>query len=265
MSLLERGHDVCINVANWQEPAPQIRQLIDAGAQPYWRRRPMIGRSLRRLMHKMHVGRHRYAAWLRQSKPDFVLISVGYHTDDLLLADTCRALNIPYGVLVQAASPYQWIEPHRFKQLQADYRQANRLFFVSEQNREILEANLVLDLSHAEIVENPFKVRVAEPPPWPNSEQPWKLACVARLHFQSKGQDLLLRLMCLPKLASPHPCKLTCGARTTATCGKSKSGSISTGSIDKSAGVALPIASNNCGLNTTACCFHRGSRAMPWP
>jgi glycosyltransferase involved in cell wall biosynthesis len=199
MSLLARGHQVSFNVANWRDPAPQLLRLIDAGAQPHWRKRPLMGRTLRRVMHKLKVGRYRYTDWLRHQKPDFVLISVGYHTDDLLVADTCRVLNIPYGILVQAASLYQWIEPHRFAQLQADYRLADRLCFVSSQNREVLEANLALDLSHAEIVDNPFNVPVGAAPAWPASKQSWKLACVGRLHFQSKGQDLLLRLLSHPK------------------------------------------------------------------
>lgn len=206
--LLARGHDVCINVSSRQDSAPQLRHLIEAGAQPYWRRRPLVGRTLRRVMHRLNVGRHRYAAWLRQTQPDFVLISVGLHTDDLLVADTCRAMNIRYGILVQAASPYQWIEPQRLAKLKNEYRLADRLFFVSEQNRQVLEANLALDLSHAEIVDNPFNVRAEAAPAWPASKQPWKLACVARLLFQAKGQDLLLRLLCQPKWAA-RPLQIT--------------------------------------------------------
>jgi glycosyltransferase involved in cell wall biosynthesis len=134
-----------------------------------------------------------------RAKPDFVLISVGLHTDELPLAATCRALGIRYGILVQAADPNQWIELRNLTQFRDAYARAERLFFVSEQNREILESNLALDLSHAEIVDNPFNVRADAQPPWPGTPAPWKLACVGRLHFQSKGQDILLRLLCSPK------------------------------------------------------------------
>jgi glycosyltransferase involved in cell wall biosynthesis len=73
---------------------------------------------------------------------------------------------------------------------------------VSDQNREVLEANLALDLSDAEIIDNPFQVDLAARPAWPGNEKTWKLACVARVHFQSKAQDILLRVMRQPKWRS---------------------------------------------------------------
>jgi glycosyltransferase involved in cell wall biosynthesis len=62
-----------------------------------------------------------------------------------------------------------------------------------------MECNLALDLSRAEIVDNPFNVRADSRPLWPSAGPSWKLACVGRLHFASKGQDLLLKILCSPK------------------------------------------------------------------
>ncbi|HEX6964086.1 MAG TPA: glycosyltransferase family 4 protein, partial [Lacipirellula sp.] len=139
---------------------------------------------------------------------DLLVISVGYHADELGITQTCKALGIPYIILVQAASPYQWIEPHRFDSLRAAYAGALQCFFVSRQNREVIETNLALDLSDAQIIDNPFQVSVNAAPPWPTSDKLWKLACVARLHFQSKAQDLLLRVMRRPKWRS-RPLQIT--------------------------------------------------------
>ena len=197
--LLARGHEVCVNYRTWPEPPEPLQRLIRAGAKVCWRRRPWVGRSIRRAVQKASIGRYRFAGWLLRAKPDFVLVSVGLHTDELPVAQTCHALGISYGILVQAATSTQWIEPRNLMQFREAYRRAERLFFVSEQNREILESNLSLDLSHAEIVDNPFNVRADARPPWPSAESTWKLACVARLHFPSKGQDILLRLLCWPK------------------------------------------------------------------
>jgi glycosyltransferase involved in cell wall biosynthesis len=206
--LLDRGHEVDFNFARWSRPAEPLRRLVEAGARPYWRTRPWVGRTIRRMTQKLHVDRYRYAGWLRQARPDFVLISVGRQTDDLLVADACQAMNVRYGILLQAASPYQWVESSSYAQLRQAYRQADRLFFVSEQNREILEANLALDLSHGEVVDNSFNVRADATPAWPASEKLWKLACVGRLDFQSKGQDLLLRLLARPRWQA-RPLKIT--------------------------------------------------------
>ena len=61
-----------------------------------------------------------------------------------------------------------------------------------------MEANLGLDLSQSQIVDNPFCVNPAEVPSWPKSADPWRLACVGRIDFQSKGQDVLLQALRRP-------------------------------------------------------------------
>src|SRR5262249_11810541 len=72
-------------------------------------------------------------------------------------------------------------------------------YFVSEQNRDLMEANLGIDLSRATIVDNPFCVNCDAVPTWPVSENPWRVACVGRLDFQSKGQDVLLQTLRQPQ------------------------------------------------------------------
>ena len=193
--LLARGHYVSVNYKRRTQPVPQIEQLRQRGADVYWRRGVSVGRSLRKVFKALHVGQTPSLKWLKRSRPDFVLVSAGHHLDDLSITQTCRSLGIPYGVLVQAASPHQWIEPSRFDAHRAAFAGATRCFFVSHQNREVLQSNLALDLSDSEIVDNPFQVNPSDAPNWPTNEKLWKLACVARLNFQAKGQDLLLRVM----------------------------------------------------------------------
>jgi glycosyltransferase involved in cell wall biosynthesis len=79
------------------------------------------------------------------------------------------------------------------------YEHATRCFFVSNDNRELIESNLAAELPHAEIVDNPFNVRVAAAPNWPAATSFWKLACVARIHYLTKSQDLILRVLRMPK------------------------------------------------------------------
>ena len=200
--LLECGHDVAINFKR-RKPhtqAPQLTQLVEAGADLHWRFGFRVGRKLTAMLAKL--GTKPSLRWLRRARPDFVLFSLGFHVDDISAAHTCRALGIPYGVLVQAASPHHWLDARRFDAHRAAFAGAARCFFVSHQNREVLESNLALDLSDAEVVDNPFQVSLDASPPWPTSEKVWKLACVARLHFQSKAQDLLIRVMRQPKWRS---------------------------------------------------------------
>lgn len=137
--------------------------------------------------------------WLRKCRPDFVVISFSCHTDDPQIALTCAALDIPYAIVLQAAGPHNWIEPRFIENYRAAYSRAKRCFFVSDDNREILESNLSVQLQRCETVDNPFTVRLDASPSWPEPAPNWKLACVARVHYVTKSQDLIIRVLRLPK------------------------------------------------------------------
>jgi glycosyltransferase involved in cell wall biosynthesis len=48
-------------------------------------------------------------------------------------------------------------------------------------------------------VDNPFNVSVDASPSWPTTTPHWKLACVARIHYPTKSQDLIIRVLRQPK------------------------------------------------------------------
>jgi glycosyltransferase involved in cell wall biosynthesis len=199
LALLAAGHEVAFNSPKWPRTPAPLQRLVDAGATPYFRRRKGLGRTVRRKLENLHLIPLQGAPWLVQTRPDLVVISSSCHTDDPQIANACRKLGIRYTMLLQAASAYNWIAPRWLDDTQAAYAHAARNFFVSTENREIVESNLAWDLSEAEIVDNPFNVRLDAVPAWPASQPVWKLACVARLHFISKSQDILLRVLRMPK------------------------------------------------------------------
>lgn len=197
--LLHQGHEVLFNSRQWHPTAEPLEQLIAAGARPHFRPRLRLGRSLRRALERPRLIRPKFIPWLEKTKPDLVLISFSFHTDDPFIAKACRMAGVPYAILLQAASPFSWIESRLVNSFRDAYAHAERCFFVSADNRDIVETNLALDLSNAEIVDNPFSVRLSAAPTWPSTEPLWKLAYVARVHFMTKGQDVLLRAMRQPK------------------------------------------------------------------
>jgi glycosyltransferase involved in cell wall biosynthesis len=85
-----------------------------------------------------------------------------------------------------------WPDDDRAAALLGAYRGAVRAFFVAQANRTLLETQLGAGLAHAEHVWNPYAVDPAQAPEWPDEADGLRLACVARLHPKSKGQDLLL-------------------------------------------------------------------------
>ena len=207
-ALLEQGHYVSVNYNRCKQPVSPLERLRALGSDLYWRSGSRDARQFHKVLSKFHIAQNPSLKWLKRCRPDFLLVSAGHHLDDLSISRSCLSLGIPYGLLVQAASPHQWVEPHRFDAHRAAFAGATRCFFVSQQNREVLESNLALDLSDSEIVDNSFQVSTDARPAWPASEKTWKLACVARLCFQAKSQDLLLRVIRQPKWRS-RPLQIT--------------------------------------------------------
>lgn len=211
-TLLAQGHEVAFNCLKWPTPAAQLQRLIEVGAEPRFRSRFRLGRTVRRTLEQLRLLRLKYLRWLRQAKPDLVVISFSYHADDPQIANTCRRLGIHYAIVLQAAGPHHWIAPRYLADFRSAYEGAERCFFVSAQNRETVEVNLGIDLSHSEIIDNPFNVNRDAAPAWPGSEQGWNLACVARIHFPSKSQDLIACVLRQPKWKS-RPLKVTLWGR----------------------------------------------------
>ncbi len=207
-ALLDRGHEVVCNTREWHAVAAPLQRLIDKGAKPSFRSRMRMGRSLRRLLERSHLVDLKFLPWLKKSHPDFVVISFACHTDEPQIANACHMLGIPYAIVLQAAGYNNWIRPQDAASFRSAYTNARQCFFVSEENRLIIESNLVLDLSHSEVIDNPFMVRQDAAPPWPSSEPLWKLAYVARVHFVSKGQDLVMHVLRQPKWRA-RPLKIT--------------------------------------------------------
>ncbi|MCI0332617.1 MAG: glycosyltransferase family 4 protein [Planctomycetes bacterium] len=197
--LLERGHEVTFNCLTWPTTSAPLQRLIACGANAQFRSRRRMGRTLRQTLHKLRLTQLKYMPWLLKCRPDFVLISFSCHTDDPQIANSCRALGVPYGIVLQAAGPHSWMDPRNLDDYRSAYAYARRCFFISHDNREIIESNLAIDLPRSEIVDNPFTVRVNSAPRWPSTATQWKLACVARIHYITKSQDLIVRVLRMPK------------------------------------------------------------------
>jgi glycosyltransferase involved in cell wall biosynthesis len=210
--LLADGHDVAFNCLRWPTTANQLTELVAAGAEPHFRSRFRLGRTLRRSLEQLRLLRLKYRGWLRKARPDFVVASFSYHADDAQIAVTCRRMGIPYAIVLQAAGPHDWIAQRYLDDFRAAYEGAEQCYFLSAQNRETIEVNLGIDLSRSAIIDNPFSVSPQAAPAWPGTDQGWNLACVARIHFPSKSQDVIASVLRQPKWRS-RPLKVTMWGR----------------------------------------------------
>ena len=194
--LQQQGHDVAVNYKWWPEPAQQLVDLRDAGASIWFRNQPKTfletkTESLKKLFSK----NGNQLTWLQTTRPDAVLITLGYHPDRLPIADECRRLSIPYAINIQSASTFYFIHSDNLEKYRRWYQNASKVFFVSDENELKLQNNLAIKLANTEIIANPFNVDNQASPAWPQDDSVFKLAVVGRFHFQSKGQDLIVDTM----------------------------------------------------------------------
>ncbi len=192
------NHQVAVNYKWWPETAWHLQEIERNGGELWLRNKPKTFLEQRTADIKKIIFSKNGSpeSWLRDTKPDVVMITLGYHPDQILVASDCYKLGIPYAINVQCASNFFFIHSDRLEEYRNWYQNATRVFFVSPENQHKLETNIAAKLDdNAEIVANPFNVSHDANPIWPSSETTYKIACVGRIHFQSKGQDLIVDVL----------------------------------------------------------------------
>ncbi len=193
--LLDRGHSVCISYRKQQQTPAPLKKLRRHGARMRWHGRPLLGRTARRSLARLGLNTNPHVGWLDRTRPDLVVITVGIHTDDCTMADACRRRGIPYVVNLQSAGDAHWMHEGNLDDFRGMYLGARACFFVSAENLDIVETNLAARIPQAAIVANPFHVSWQAAPDWPDEADGLQMACVGRLHLESKGQDLVVDVL----------------------------------------------------------------------
>jgi glycosyltransferase involved in cell wall biosynthesis len=211
-SLLSRGHALNVLKTKVDYDLPQIRQLKSMGCMVHDLLRVRM-RVLKRVFNfiapeRFQLDRKKqsliYAALhLKSYRPDLVIISQGDNFEGLIFTRLCRRLKIPYVLISQKVTEFDWPDDEFRPLMHAAFKKAVKCFFVSRHNQRLTEAQINDVITNAEVVWNPFMVPDEGPLPWPSAEDDrFNLACVARLFLRDKGQDILLHVLAMDKWKS---------------------------------------------------------------
>ena len=219
MTLLKKGHDVTVDYPQFEELPGPLREICELGGSLAWASPTQyswpqrIARKTKKVFARVLPDRAtnlvrrftklerrltkqlRLRQWLLAEKPDVVLITLGSHDVDEEFPAICREHHVPYVLILQAAHRNRWIGERKLENFRQAYAGAIRCYFVSQENQEIMEAQLGATIPQARIIDNPVDLVVNDPLPWPQGQDAWRLASVGRIHFQSKGQDLILQAL----------------------------------------------------------------------
>ncbi|MVN78987.1 glycosyltransferase [Hymenobacter sp. HMF4947] len=199
---LSEGHQVLITAYEHSVPAPQLLDLVAAGAQLFYRtsyRPELYVRVLRRVQ---SVVRPRSAELvkLQEFKPDLIFVNQGGFNDIIYKTDILNWLTsniIPYVIICHLYNdPIKLTQTVRQATLNA-YQHAQRVFTISKTQTAVLERQLATSLSNSQIVQNPLNLPVQMPMPFPVEAVP-QLAVVASLDVDRKGHDVLLQVLSGP-------------------------------------------------------------------
>ncbi len=196
------GHELAINYKYWPHTAKELLELESNGATLSLRgKTPSVGEKRQSFfsgLFRQPIPPDNPADWIARERPNAVLITLGYHPDPIPVADACIEHGIPYGINLQCASDFFFIHSNVLENFRRWYKNASRVYFVSDENRNKLKNNIALELENAEIIANPFNVSCDANPDYPDTSEAFRVAVVGRVHFQSKGQDLIIDVLRRP-------------------------------------------------------------------
>jgi glycosyltransferase involved in cell wall biosynthesis len=195
--LKQEGHEVLASVIFWPKLSENVTGMKDMGIKLQVRH-PYPRTLSRRIWNKASRHRLRCYSELRRFDPDLVVICQGHNSGGFDWAKLCRDAEIPYVMIIQCNSEAFWFGDLLDSAL-ATYKQAKRVFCVSQGNLDLLRMQLGEMLLNAEVVWNPWNVSCETPSGWPDHANGWRLACVARIEVGAKGHDVLLKTLALPE------------------------------------------------------------------
>lgn len=205
---LKQGHEVIINAVKLNVPSPRLEAFAKMGAKvqyrrgfinPAWSRKERIFRKI--LLFVQDRLSNPFDAVLR-SKPDIVVYT-GAAYSMLLNKALFRPLmagRSPYINIIQVNSEYgRPINNEEAAQLRDVYANASLNLFVSHRNLKTAERHILTEIPHAKVVRNPVNLDDKGIVPFPSQEQDVRVAIVANLLVNHKGQDLAFELLSYPK------------------------------------------------------------------
>lgn len=132
---------------------------------------------------------------LKKTMPNLVVISQGWNWDGLAWVQACKKIGLPYVLICHQANIRGWPSDSFLPEVASAHLEAQGAFYVAKRVLERTEEMIGVRIPHGEVVRNPYNVSSEAALPWPSQEDGLRLACVGRIEFNDKGQDILVRVM----------------------------------------------------------------------
>jgi glycosyltransferase involved in cell wall biosynthesis len=133
--------------------------------------------------------------FLLKFNPDLVVINQGGNTGGIDLMEFCIENNLKFVTISQAANEANWPTDILNKKLSNALPKAVMNYYVSKANIYLTQIQIGQRVDNSKIVFNPFNIEYDNEIEYPEVNENYFLANVARYEFYAKGQDLLFRVL----------------------------------------------------------------------
>ena len=191
LNLAASGFAISASVHGGSPLHNRVNALMRGGidVQPRALRYPMFKRMWRKLASR-HEGLmvSEVRRFIEANSPLLVVFSDGGPVPPIELLDLCIARRVPFVTIGQSNNTENWWpDDQDAERYRKALSVAMRCYFVSRGNLRLFEKQIGCQLTHAEVIRNPFNVDFDASPHWPLNEDGNVLfACVGRLHPPSE-------------------------------------------------------------------------------
>lgn len=206
---LKSGIEVVVSYKYWDTTPPKISELIRLGATVIFRHNKTIYPNLyQRLVAKalrkpVNFNRALLFEPIFEAKPDKIVLNEGAFANVVHFPELSQLLlqnrhKIPYSSIVQQNKEFGMIPGQQTELARRIYLNAQKVFFVSQRNKQVAEYMLSRALPNGRVVRNPVNLKRVDTISY-MAQKKIKLASVGRLECKAKGQDVLLRALAVLK------------------------------------------------------------------
>lgn len=193
---LKKGLEIAVSIFSWPILAPKLQQLQQLGAKVITRPTPEV--QCQRFYRWTRSFRNPFRA-IEEFNPDVICISQGgtlniANRENADLVNFINRCNRPYVVICQANIDGWFPSDEGRSLISKFFAQARIVAFVAEHNLRLAERQLAGSLHNAKVIRNPVNLSSISLLGWPNTSV-IKMANVARLDADSKGQDILFEVL----------------------------------------------------------------------
>jgi len=132
------------------------------------------------------------------SEPDIICISQGQSYDAVYCPELLNSLElsrIPYLIICHSnGNEYSPTDNYIIEKAIKFYSDAERVLFVSHNNKKLAEKQLASRIENAQIIKNPVNLEISNVLSWPDYET-CKMACISSLDIKRKAIDILLEAL----------------------------------------------------------------------